>query len=80
VKAHAAATSSGRSENSGAARKTHAAKFTKVLDGRKQPIRALWERNGWYYAQLKVENPVTGIKKTRRVPLRDPYPPGLAPG
>ena len=28
-------------------------------------------RNGRFYAQLKVENPITGIKKTRCVPLVD---------
>jgi integrase len=50
---------------------SHAANFAKVLDGRKQPIRALWVRNGRYYAQLKIENPITGLKKTRRVPLND---------
>ncbi len=41
------------------------------MDGRKQPIRALWVRNGRFYAQLKIENPITGLKKTRRVPLND---------
>jgi integrase len=45
--------------------------FSKVLDGRKQPVRGLWERNGRYYAQLTVENPITGEKKVRRVPLTD---------
>jgi integrase len=45
--------------------------FSKVLDGRKQPVRGLWERNGRYYAQLTVENPITGEKKVRRVPLAD---------
>jgi integrase len=50
---------------------SHAANFAKVLDGRKQPIRALWVRNGRFYAQLKIENPITGFKKTRRVPLND---------
>jgi integrase len=45
--------------------------FSKVLDGRKQPVRGLWERNGRYYAQLTVENPITGEKKVRRVPLVD---------
>jgi integrase len=50
---------------------SHVASFAKVLDARKHPIRALWERNGRYYAQLKIENPITGIKKTRRVPLND---------
>jgi integrase len=50
---------------------SHDSNFAKVLDGRKQPIRALWVRNGRFYAQLKIENPVTGLKKTRRVPLND---------
>ncbi len=50
---------------------SHDANFAKVLDGRKQPIRALWVRNGRFYAQLKIENPITGLKKTRRVPLND---------
>jgi integrase len=50
---------------------SHDSKFAKVLDGRKQPIRGLWVRNGRFYAQLKIENPVTGLKKTRRVPLND---------
>jgi integrase len=52
-------------------RQAHGPTFAKVLDGRKQPIRGLWVRNGRYYARLNVENPVTGIKKTRRVPLVD---------
>jgi integrase len=52
-------------------RQTHGAMFSKVLDGRKQPVRGLWERNGRYYAQLTVENPITGVKKVRRVPLVD---------
>ena len=52
-------------------RQTHEAMFSKVLDGRKQPVRGLWERNGRYYAQLTVENPITGEKKVRRVPLAD---------
>jgi len=50
---------------------THEAIFAKVLDGRKQPVRGLWERNGRYYAQLSVENPITGQKKVRRIPLLD---------
>jgi integrase len=49
----------------------HVAQFVKVTDGHKRPIRGLWERNGRYYAQLKVEDPLTGIKKVRRVPLTD---------
>src|SRR5437667_9036814 len=50
---------------------SHLPTFAKVMDGRKQPIRGLWLRGSRYYAQLKVENPITGIKKTRRVPLVD---------
>jgi integrase len=52
-------------------RQNHVASFAKVLDGRKQPIRGLWIRNSRYYAQLKIENAITGIKKTKRVPLVD---------
>jgi integrase len=52
-------------------RQSHALSFAKVFDGRKQPIRGLWVRNGRYYAQMTVENPVTGIKKVRRVALVD---------
>jgi integrase len=50
-------------------RQSHAASFAKVFDGNKQPIRGLWVRNGRYYAQLKIEDPNTGEKKTRRVAL-----------
>lgn len=52
-------------------RQMHVASFAKVLDGRKQPIRGLWQRNGRFYAQLKIEDSLTGEKKTRRVPLVD---------
>src|ERR1035438_2764051 len=52
-------------------RQSHGPSFAKVMDGRKQPIRGLWARNGRFYARLNVENPVTGIKKTRRVALVD---------
>lgn len=48
-----------------------AASFIKVLDGRRQPVRGLWIRGTRFYAQLRIENPITGIKKTRRVPLVD---------
>jgi integrase len=51
--------------------RTHAIRFSKVLDGRKQPIRGLWIRGSRYYARLNLENPITGVKKTRRVPLID---------
>ena len=52
-------------------RQAHAPTFAKVLDARKQPIRSLWVRNGRFYAQLAVENPITGVKKTRLIPLKD---------
>ncbi len=49
----------------------HAAKFTKVRDGRKQPIRGLWKRNDRYYAQLTVFDPITGKNRVQRIPLTD---------
>jgi integrase len=52
-------------------RQNHGLSFAKVCDGRKQPIRGLWVRNGRFYAQLRIENPITGVKKTRRVLLVD---------
>lgn len=61
----------GTSTNQTVEHQTHEAIFAKVLDGRKQPVRGLWERNGRYYAQLSVENPITGQKKVRRIPLLD---------
>jgi integrase len=45
------------------------ATYSKVMDKRKRPIRGLWERNGRYYAQLTVEDPVSGVKQVRRVPM-----------
>ncbi len=39
--------------------------YTKVLDGRKMPVRGLWVRNGQYYARLRVED-AEGRKKTIR--------------
>src|SRR4051794_39449923 len=52
-------------------RKQHKAYATyqKVLDGRKQPIRGLWQRNGRFYARLKVDDPNGGDRTVRRVPL-----------
>ena len=49
---------------------SHAATFAKVFDGRKQPIRGLWERDGRFHAQLTIENAISGEKKVRRVPLK----------
>jgi integrase len=45
------------------------ATYKKVLDKRKHAIRGLWERNGRYYAQIRVEDAVTGVKRVKRVPL-----------
>ncbi|MGP8199543.1 MAG: hypothetical protein ACLQU4_08600, partial [Limisphaerales bacterium] len=42
--------------------------YKKVLDGRKQPIRGLWERNGKYIARIAVEDS-DGMKRTHWVPL-----------
>ncbi|MGA3181303.1 MAG: tyrosine-type recombinase/integrase [Verrucomicrobiota bacterium] len=43
--------------------------YKKVLDQRKHAIRGLWERNGRYYAQITVEDPNSGVKQVKRVPL-----------
>jgi integrase len=48
-----------------------AARFEKVKDGNKQPIRGLWKRGERFYAQLRIENPISGVKKTKRIPLVD---------
>lgn len=45
--------------------------YQKVLDDRKRPLRGLWIRNGRYYAQLTVEDPHSGKKQVRRVPLEN---------
>jgi len=43
--------------------------YKKVLDKRKHPIRGLWVRNERYYAQITIEDPVSGVKQVKRVPL-----------
>jgi integrase len=45
--------------------------YQKVRDGRKQPIRGLWLRNGKYLARLTAEDPTTGKKEVRWAPLED---------
>src|SRR5271154_1043072 len=45
------------------------ATYKKVLDQRKRAIRGLWERNGRYYAQITVEDQISGVKQVKRVPL-----------
>jgi hypothetical protein len=49
---------------------SHASQFTMAKDGRKQPIRGLWERNGKYIARISVEDDA-GVSRTRWVPLED---------
>jgi len=71
MKADETACKSTQAKVSNTGRQSHGGRFTKVLDGRKQPVRGLWERNGRFYAQLKFEDHNTGVKKTRRVPLMD---------
>lgn len=45
------------------------ATYKKMLDKRKHAIRGLWQRNDRYYAQMSVEDPISGIKRVKRVPL-----------
>ena len=45
------------------------AAYQRVCDARKHPIRGLWKRNHRYYAHITVEEPETGLKKVKRVPL-----------
>jgi integrase len=68
MKANATAGNAGNQNHKS---QSHALKFTKVKDGRKQPVRGLWVRNDRYYARLNVENPVTGAKRTKWVSLVD---------
>src|SRR5262245_17617342 len=44
------------------------AKYQKVLDGRKQPIRGLWVRNDRYVARITAED-ASGKKGLKWVPL-----------
>jgi len=60
-----------RSTNTGTKVQAHAAMFSKVLDGRKQPVRGLWQRGARFYAQLSIEDFTNGKKRVRRVPLAD---------
>lgn len=39
------------------------------MDGRKRPVRGLWQRNARYYARLAVTDRETGHTQVRRVPL-----------
>ena len=71
MKANDTTSDSANIANTVGKRQSHATTFSKVLDGRKQPIRGLWERNGRYYAQITLENQISGEKTVRRVPLKD---------
>ncbi|MCX6904156.1 MAG: site-specific integrase [Verrucomicrobia bacterium] len=60
---------SGTSTETSTGRKHDAGHYQKARDDRKRPIRGLWVRNGRFYAQLTIPEPVTGRKQVRRVPL-----------
>lgn len=47
------------------------ARYQKVLDGRKQPIRGLWTRNNYYVARITLKDHKTAKKVVRWVPLKD---------
>lgn len=64
----AATTSPGQQPDVTAA-ESHGGTYQSVLDRRKQPIRGLCCRNGRFYARLSIEDPATGRKAIRRVPL-----------
>ena len=55
----------GKEQSQGESAKSQGATYQKVFDGRKQPIRGLWVRNGQFYARLTVED-ATGRKSTVR--------------
>lgn len=55
----------GKGQSQGGSAKSRGATYQKVFDGRKQPIRGLWVRNGQFYARLTVEDS-TGRKNTIR--------------
>lgn len=55
----------GKEQSQGQSAKSRGATYQKVCDGRKQPIRGLWVRNGQFYARLTVED-ATGRKSTIR--------------
>jgi integrase len=60
----------GSQESAVVSRKSHSQhKYAKVLDGRKQPIRGLWQRNGKFIARIAIEDEA-GIKSNRWVSLK----------
>jgi integrase len=58
-----------RKSNVQGRKRHHTASYQKVLDGRKLPIRGLWQRNDKFYARLTIEDSSTGRKQVQRVPL-----------
>ncbi|MEI6197018.1 MAG: tyrosine-type recombinase/integrase [Verrucomicrobiota bacterium] len=71
MKANASQSKSSSQSKKVVSEQTHVASFAKVLDGRKQPVRGLWERNRRFYAQVSIEDFATGLKRVRRVPLNN---------
>ncbi len=57
-------------ENTSTATQHWSAKYRKVIDGRKQPIRGLWQRGDRFYGRLKVED-ASGKSAVRWIPLVD---------
>jgi integrase len=59
-------------------RRQREARYQRVYDERKRPIRGLWVRNERYYAQLTLEDEHTGQKQVHRIPLEDAATPAQA--
>lgn len=71
VKAHV--TGSKPESNTGPNQRHRSGGYQKPFDGRKNPIRGLWQRDGGrYYARLAIRNPTTGKNEVRRIPLGSP--------
>jgi|GEM_PF-1513812 len=47
-------------------KRTVTGRYVKVTDGRGKPIEGLWNRNGKFYAQLRLKDPETGETKPAR--------------
>lgn len=71
MKQNASQRSSESSSNTDAKVNSHALTFAKVLDGRKQPVRGLWQRGDRFYARLSIEDFRNGKKSVKWVPLTD---------
>ena len=53
---HAHATASNAETRNTKTDRHDASRYRKVLDGRKQPIRGLWQRGDRFYARVKVNH------------------------